>query len=275
MQYKQLLMTRFLSILLIAVVFSSCSQFQKALKSDDVALKYKTAEELYEKGKYTKALRLFDQLGPSMRGKPSAEKLFYMYAQSYYKTKQYYSAAYQFEQYAASYPGSTKVEEVLFLSGKSSYMLSPAYSLEQGDTYKAIDKLQFFIDTYPNSALMSEANTLVKELREKLEKKAFEIAKQYHKTGEYFGDYNAAITALDNFMIDFPGTYLKEDALYYKFDSSYLQAINSIPQLMEQRLNEAKANYATLVKFRPETKYRADVDKKLAKIDTELQKYSK
>jgi len=274
-QYNQLLMTRFLSILLIAIVFSACSPFQKALKSDDIAEKYRVGEQLYEKGKYAKALRLFEQLAPSLRGKPSAEKMFYMFAQSYYKTKQYYSAAYQFEQFAATYPGSTKLEEAAFLSAKSSYMLSPTYSLDQTDTYKAIDKLQLFIDRFPNSTLMAEANGLMKELREKLEKKAFETAKQYHTTGEYFGDYNAAITALDNFMIDFPGTSLKEDALYYKFDSSYLQAINSIPRLMEERLHTAKANYVALVKFKPDTKYKEEIDKKLANIETELQKYSK
>lgn len=268
-------MTRFFSILLIAIVFSSCSEFQKALKSEDVKVKYEVAEKLYEKEKYTKALRLFEQLAPSMRGKPQAEKLFYMYAQSYYKTKQYYSAAFQFEQFTALYPRSEKIEEASFLSAKSSYQLSPAFSLDQTDTNKAIDKLQNFINNYPNSQLMAEANMLVKELREKLEKKAFEIAKQYHTTGEYFGDYKAAITALDNFMIDYPGTYLREDALYYKFDASYLQAINSIPQLMQERLTAAKSNYNALIKFKPDTKYKSQADEKLAKIDAELQKYSK
>lgn len=268
-------MTRFFYIVLVALIFSSCSEYQKALKSEDIKEKYDVAEKLYEKEKYLKALRLFDQLAPAMRGKPQAEKLFYMYATSYYKSKQYFSASYQFESFAANYPSSTKLEEALFLSAKSSYMLSPAYSLDQTDTDKAIDKLQNFINGYPNSQYMAEANQLVKELREKLEKKAFEIARQYHTTGEYFGDYKAAITALDNFLIDFPGTSLKEDALYYKFDASYLQAINSIPQLMEQRLNEAKGNYSALVKFKPDTKYKGQADEKLAKIDTELQKYSK
>ena len=268
-------MTRFFYIVLVALVVSSCSEFQNALKSEDVKEKYDVAEKLYDKAKYVKALRLFDQLAPVMRGKPSGEKMFYMYAQSYYKSKQYYSASYQFESFTANYPGSTKVEEAAFLSAKSSYMLSPSYSLDQADTYKAVDKLQNFINSYPNSTYMGEANQLVKELREKLEKKAYEIAKQYHTTGEYFGDYKAAITALDNFLIDFPGTSLKEDALYYKFDASYLQAINSIPQLMQQRLTEAKSNYDVLVKFKGDTKYKEEADKKLAKIDSELQKYSK
>jgi len=264
-------MTRFFYLLLIAIVFSSCSEFQSALKSDDIKVKYDVAEKLYEKGKYEKAIRLFEQIAPSYRGKPQAQKMFYMYAQSFYKTKQYYSAGYQFESFTASYPTSDKLEEASFLGAKSFYMLSPAYSLDQTDTNKAVDKLQNFIDTYPNSQLMPEANLLVKELREKLEKKAFEIAKQYNTVMEY----KAAIVALDNFMIDYPGTYLKEDAMFYKYDSSYQLAMNSIPQLMQERLVAAKANYNALVKYKADTKYKEQADEMHAKLDTELQKYSK
>lgn len=238
-------------------------------------MKYEVGEKLYEKGKYSKAIRLFEQIAPSYRGKDQAQKMFYMYAQSYYKTKQYYTAGYQFELFTASYPRSEKVEEAAFLGAKSYYMLSPVYSLDQVDTNKALDKLQTFIDSYPNSQYMPEANALVKELREKLEKKAYEIAKQYNTISEYTGDHNAAIKALDNFILDFPGTKYKEDALYYKFDSSYQLAINSVDKKMRERLDVAKANYNALVKFKPDTKYKEKADKMAEKIDTELQKFSK
>lgn len=234
-------------------------------------MKYDVAEKMYDRGKYEKAIRLFEQIAPSYRGKPQAEKMFYMYAQAYYKTKQYYSAGYQFEQFAAQYPRSEKMEEALFLGAKSFYMLSPVYSLDQVDTNKAIDKLQNFINTFPNSTYMAEANLLVKELREKLEKKAFEIAKQYNT----ISDFKAAIKALDNFIIDYPGTPFKEDALYYKYESSYQLAINSVPARMQERLEQAKLNYATLVKFNGETKYKKEADQRLAHIESELQKFSK
>lgn len=268
-------MARFFYIFLFAVLLTSCSEYQRAIKSEDIKVKYEVAEKLYEKGKYGKAQRLFEQIAPSYNGKPQAEKMFYMYSQTLYKNKQYYTASYQFERFTASYPGSTKVEEAAFLSAKSLYYLSPVYSLEQGDTYKALEKLQLFIDSYPNSQYIPEANTIVKELSEKLEKKAYEIAKQYNTIAEYTGDHNAAIKALDNFIIDHPGTKYKEDALFYKFDSSYQLAINSVPVKMEERLNLAKGNYNALVKFKPETKYKEQADEMLAKIETELQKFSK
>lgn len=266
-------MSRYFYLLLLALAFSSCNEYQKALKSDDVKVKYDMAVKMYDKGKYGKVIRLVEPIAPAFKGKPSGEKLFYIFAQSFYKNKQYYTAGYQFESFVAAYPKSEKVEEASFLAAKSYSFLSPRYSLDQIDTYKAIDELQSFIDTYPNSEFMPEANQLAKELRGKLEKKAFEICMQYHKTADFFADYNAAIVTFDNFLIDFPGTPYKEDALFYKFDSSYRMAINSIFGKMEERLKNAKANYAALVKFKPDTKYKKEADEMLANIETELQKF--
>ncbi|RRJ90198.1 outer membrane protein assembly factor BamD [Flavobacterium macacae] len=267
-------MNKIFYILLIAVTLGSCSSYQKALKSEDVSVKYDVASKMYEAEKYTKAIRLFEQIAPTYRGKPAAEKMFYMFAQSYYKTKQYYSAGYQFESFASSYPKSEKVEEAAYLGAESYSNLSPRYSLDQVDTNKAIDKLQNFINNYPDSPYLSQANERVKVLREKLEKKAFEIAKQYNTIGGYTRDYSAAIKALDNFIADYPGTPFKEDALYYRFDSAYILALNSVENRKKERLDFAKGAYASLIKFNESTKYKSDVDKKLEAIEKELQQFS-
>jgi outer membrane protein assembly factor BamD len=264
-------MKKIISLIVLVAFFSSCSEYQRALKSEDIAVKYASSEKLYDKGKYEKAIRLFEQIAPSYKGKPQAEKLFYMYSQAYYKTEQFYLAGYQFESFASSYPKSEKQEEALFLSAKCFTKLSPFYSLDQTDTDKAVDKLQNFIDTYPNSSYMAEANTLVKEMRYKIEKKAFENSKQYNT----ISDYKAAQIALDNFISDFPGTPFKEDALYLKLDSAYKLAINSVPSKMEERLKNAKSAYYSLTKFKADTKYKNQADDMLAKIDKDLQQFSK
>lgn len=264
-------MNKFLSLLLVVVFFYSCSDYQKALKSEDVSVKFEMASKLYEEGKYVKAIRLFEEIAPAYRGKPQAEKMFYMFSQSYYKTHQYYLAGYQFESFASSYPKSEKVEEAAFLGAKSYSKLSPVYSLDQTDTTKAINKLQEFIDAYPNSIYLAEANADLKKLTDKIEKKVFENAKQYNT----ISDYKSALVALDNFISDYPGTIYKEEALYYKLDSSYQLAINSIPSKMEERLNNAKVAYHNLVRVSENKEYKAKADEMLARIDKDLQQFSK
>ncbi|KDN56406.1 outer membrane protein assembly factor BamD [Flavobacterium seoulense] len=264
-------MKKIVSLLLLVVLFSSCNEYQKALKSEDVSVKFAMADTLYAQAKYSKALRLFEQIAPEFRGKPQAEKLFYMYAQSYYKTKQYYLAAYQFESFVSGYPRSVKIQEASFLGAKSYAILSPTYSLDQADTYKAIEKLQAFIDRFPNSDYLAEANSLTKSLSEKIELKVFENAKSYNT----ISDFKSAIVAFDNFIIDYPGTKFKEDALFYKFDSAYKLGINSVPDKMQDRLNVAKTSYQNLIKFKSDTKYKEKVDEMYARVEQELQKYTK
>lgn len=262
---------KLVSLLLLLVLFASCSEYQKALKTEDVAVKFEMATRLYDAGKYNDAIRLIEQIAPAYRGKPQAEKLFYMFSQSYYKTKQYYLAAYQFESFVSGYPKSEKIEESAYLGAKCFSMLSPIYSLDQVDTYKAIDKLQAFIDSYPNSTYLPEANKTLKVLNEKIEKKVYENAKQYNTIMEY----KAAMVALDNFVADYPGTPLKEDALFYKYDSAYQLGINSIPAKMEERLNVAVTAYNSLMKFKPDTKYKKIADEMMVRIETDLKKFTK
>jgi len=264
-------MKKFFVLIALVVFFSSCNEYQKAMKSEDVSVKFDVASKLYEAGKYSKAIRLFEQIAPAYKGKPSAEKMFYMYSQSLYKTKQYYLAGYQFESFAASYPKSEKIEECAFLGAKCFSKLSPVYSLDQVDTYKAIDKLQNYIDEYPESPNLAEANLLVKDLREKLEKKAFEVAKQYNT----ISDHKSAIVALDNFVINYPGTPFKEKALYYKLDSAYNLAINSVPSKMQERLENAKVAYTHLTKFKADSEYKNTADEMLARIENDLKQFSK
>lgn len=256
-------------LLLVVTLFYSCNEYQKALKNEDVAAKFNISTQLYDAGKYSKAIRLFEQIATSYRGKPQAEKLFYMFAQSYYKTKQYYLAGYQFESFVSGYPKSEKLEEAAYLGAKSFSMLSPTYSLDQTDTFKAIDKLQAFIDTYPNSEYLPEANSTVKVLREKIEKKVYENAKGYNT----IADYKSALVAFDNFIADYPGTPFKENALFYKFDSAYQLAINSIPAKMVERLNVAKLAYANLNKFNAENQYKTKANEMIAEVEKKLEQF--
>ena len=247
--------------LTLVLLCLSCSEYQKALKSEDVAEKFAMGSELFDQGKYSKANRLFAQIVPSYRGKPQAEKLIYMYSKSFYMMKDYHLSGYQFERFETAYPKSEKAEEAGFLSAKSYYMLSPVYSKEQGETIEAIERLQLFINKYPNSEYLVEANALVKELDFKLETKAYEIAKQYNKIAYYeASDYEAAIKAFDNFLIDYPGTSYKEEAMFYRLESAYTLAINSVKNKKADRLNTALNYYKSFKKTFSESKYTETTD---------------
>lgn len=259
--------TRFilLSVILISVT-SSCNSYQKMLNNPDVTAKYKAAEAYYNTGEYRRANRLYEQILPSYRGKPQAQRVIFFFADSYLQIEDYYLAAYQFESFVKSFPKSDKLQEASFLAAKCYYKLSPRYSLDQTNTNDALDKLQIFIDNYPDSEFLAEANSYVQELQTKLEKKDFEISKQYHT----IRDYKSAINAFDNFISSYPGTPFREDALYYKFLSSYEIAINSVYYKKLDRLKELQGIYDIIKRYYPETLFIDDLDKKMERAVKEI-----
>ena len=161
-------MKNFIYILVLVLSMNSCSEYQKVLKNEDIAAKFKLGTELFDAGKFDKANRIFVQIVPKYRGKPQAEKLMYMYCKTYYETNDYYTANYQMERFVDAYAKSEKLEEIAFLAAKSYYQLSPVFSKDQTETTQGLEKLQEFINRYPSSPYLVEANKLVKELDYKL-----------------------------------------------------------------------------------------------------------
>jgi outer membrane protein assembly factor BamD len=259
-------MKKIVLIIIAVVSLVSCGEYQKVLNKGTVKDQYKMAENLFNEGEYKKALTLFEKVIPNFRGKPQMQRIQFMVAKSDFEIKNYELSAYHFNRFINNFPKSSKMEEAEYLVAQSYYLASPRFSLDQKDTDKALGSLQNFLDKYPDSEHASGVNKQYRELTIKLEKKAFEIAKQYYHTGYY----KAALVAFDNFMADYLGSKYKEDALYYKFKSANDLAINSVPYKKVKRIEGALKAYNRLMKYYPESKFKSDSDDLLKKLKKEL-----
>ncbi len=239
----------FLSALLF--IISSCSPYQKLLKSDDVELKFEKAIEYYEAESYGRAIGLLNDIIPVFRGSARAELLNYYYAMAHYKQRDYILASHYFRTFATSFPRSEHVEEFLFLSAYCKYLESPRHSLDQTSTREAISELQAFINRFPNSERVEEANTLIDELRLKLETKRFEAGILYFN----LASYTAAVTTFDSFIRDFPDTRYREEALFYIIRAHYEFADQSIPARQIERFERVVESYRRLERFFPESQF--------------------
>ena len=253
-------MSRLLFLILLSFLMVSCNDYQKLLNSPENEVdKYNAAEEYYENGEFRRANALIEQIIPSYRGKPQGERLVFFFANSYYETRSYYSAAIQFENFIKSYPNSQRIQEAYFMEAKSYFMLSPLYTLDQDDTFTGIDKLQVFINRFPNSEYVAEALELMEQLQNKIEKKEFEVSKQYYT----IRDYTSAIKSLDNFIADNPGTIFREEALYYRWLSQYEIAVNSIESRISERVTELERSLENFLRYYPDTIFIDDLSEKI------------
>jgi len=251
---KQLgLLAGVFTILIIAL--GSCkSKYEKLRTSNDNAKKYSEAIKLYNKKEYSKALGLFDPLVTRYRGQEQAEDLYYYYAYTNYKLRDYTSARYHFKTFADTYPSSPRAEECRFMSAYCYYLDSPIFSLDQDNTNKAIESLQYFINLYPKSDRVPEASKLIQNLRDKLEEKSYANSKLYLT----IGDWQAAVISFGNTLRDYPDTKYAEELDFLTIRAQYQYAEHSREDHQVDRYNQDIAYAQQFIDKYPNSKYLKD-----------------
>jgi len=236
------------------------------MKSSDMEAKYTAAVKYYDKKDYYHALQIFEELISVFRGTSKAEMSYFYYTYCSYYIDDYTLAAYHFNNFVQSYPNSPRAEEMQYMYAYCYYLDSPIASLDQTSTLEAIDKFQLFINKYPASSKVAEANKIIDELRLKLEVKAFENARLYFRTE----NYKAAVIAFNNLLKDYPYTVYREDALFLCLKSSYLYAQNSVEARKMERFKAAREEYLEFVDNFPQSRYLREAEKMMEGIDRQL-----
>lgn len=260
-------MKRILLILSISVLLlTSCSEYQKLLKSDDFELRYTKAIEYYKAEDFVRSYNLFESIRTVYRGTAKAPTIAYYTAYCSYGQADYITAGDLFDNLVKTFPTATYVEECMYMRAYCYYLSSPSFRLDQAESNKAIESFQLFISRYPSSAKIVEANKFIDELRDKLAYKEFEGAKLYFDMEKY----TAAIVSLQNCLKDYPESRHREEVLYLLFSSRYELAIHSIEEKKVERYNDAKEEYLTFVDEYPVSEYKKEMEKKFKDIDSYL-----
>lgn len=257
-------------LVILALTVSCNKRFESAMKSSDKEYILQIADEFYDEGKWANAIELYQKVAAAYSGTEYAADIAFKQANANFQDRNYRLAAHQFKTFYVTNPTDPRAEEAAFRSAYAFYTDSPSYNLDQTSTYNAINELQNFINMYPESSRVPEANGYINELREKLEKKAFEIAKIYFKTMKY----KAAGIAFDNMLDDYPDTKLREEAMIYSLRSKYELAVNySRFEIKELRLQNAITQYRLFKKAYPSSKFSDEADKILKKLEQDLAKH--
>lgn len=252
-----------LILLLITIVLASCSRkYDKIFKGNDLEAKIKEADAQYAKKKYEKAIPLYEQLLTILKGQKSVDEIYYKYANAHFLNGNYELGAFYLRSFYNTYPASEHAEQAAFDEAVCYFKQSPRYSLEQVNTQKAIETFQEFVNKYPKSTKMQQANDKIDELRAKLRKKAYESAYLYFKIGQY----NAAAVALGNFLKEYPEYENPERINFLIVKALKKYADGSYKNKQEERLKEeAKAFEAFKAKY-PQSKYLPELEKMQASV---------
>ncbi len=246
----------------LLVLFTSCGEYQKLLKSTDPELKYTKAVEYLEKKDYMRATTLFDEIATYYKGTDRSETILNYMAKAYLGQKDYFTAGEYFKTYVKTYPKGQYIVESKFMIGYCYYLDSPDARLDQTATYDAVSALQEFVDVYPESERVPEAMKLLDELNDKIAYKYYLNSKLYFNLGNYLGNnYESAVITAQNALKRYPATKYREQLSMLILEAKYQQAVQSIEEKKLDRFRSTIDEYFNFINEYPEGKLRKQADK--------------
>lgn len=249
-------------------LLSACSGYEKVMKSDDINYKLTKANEYFDKKYYQKANSVYESLLPVMKGTKSFEALYFRYAYSAYYLKDYLSASYHFKNFIDYFPSGKDAEEAEYMHAVSLYKMSPKSSLEQTNTIKAMEALQSYINTHPESKRLTEANKLMDEMRLKLETKEATAARLYYNISQY----KAASVAYKSVLQNYPESPNSDFYQFMIIKSLYKYADASYANKQEERFASSVTAYNELKDNYPNSKYISEAEKYFKQANDNINK---
>lgn len=254
-------MRKYLVMLAASMLFASCGEYQRVLKSNDADYRLDYAKRAFEQKKYTQAATVLEDIVTQFKGSEKAEDSLYLLALSNYENKDYQTSGEYFKTYYTRFPKGKYTELARFYSGYGYYLDSPEPQLDQSGTIKAIQELQSFLDYFPKSDKVSIAQNAIFELQDKLTLKQLENAQLYYNLGTYLGNnYESAVIVAKNAIKDYPYSKYKEDLELLILKARYQEARESIDEKKADRFREVIDEYYSYINNYPDTPNREEAE---------------
>ena len=250
-----------LTVLISAVVFTSCGEYQRILKSNDPDERLEYAKRAFEQKKYTQAATVLTDIVTMFKGTQKAEDSLYLLALSHYENKDYENAGAYFQTYYNRYPKGKYAEMARFYCGYGYFLDSPEPQLDQSGTIKAIEELQAFLDYFPKSDKVPVAQNTIFELQDKLTLKELQNAQLYYNMGNYMGNnYESAVIGARNAIKNYPYSKYKEELEMLILKSRYQEAAQSVEEKKADRFRDVVDEYYSFINNYPESPNRKEAD---------------
>ena len=249
-------------LLLIVVLFTGCSGYNKIMKASDYNTKYSMAKAYFVEGHFTSCSSILEECVAYQRGTAQAEESMYLLATCYYNLQDYLSASQYYMACYRSFPNSTYSENCLYWSGKSLFLDTPDPRLDATSTTDAIIQLQRFVETYPMSKYRDEAEKMIYTMYDRLVEKELGTADLYYNMGNYLGNnYRSCIIVAQNALRDYPYTKYREQLSLLVLKAKFQMAQESVLEKRDDRYRDAIDEYYAFKNEFPESTYMKEAEK--------------
>jgi len=162
----------------------------------------------------------------------------------------------EFQEFLAFYPTHERSDYAQYQLSMAYFRQMRAPQRDQTETRNTVRELQNFVARYPNSSLMPEARTRLREAQDRLSTSEYEVGLHYYRIRWYPG-------ALDRFQ-----ALLKNDPEYTRRDSVYFYMGETL--LRMQRETEALPYFEKLAAEFVESEHLEDAQERIAELKAKL-----
>ncbi|MCK4237136.1 MAG: outer membrane protein assembly factor BamD, partial [Candidatus Krumholzibacteria bacterium] len=170
------------------------------------------ADDFFKKGKYSKAAVEYKDFLATFAGSERSDFAQFRLAECFRIDEQYSLAAVEYRIVVGDYGYSEFVDDAFFLEGLCAFKQAPRSERDQTKSYKALERVNRFLQLFPKSPRCEEARAALIELHERLGKKDFLSAKLY------FSDkrFDAALIYFDKIIEQYSLAVWAERSYYYR-----------------------------------------------------------
>jgi outer membrane protein assembly factor BamD len=163
----------------------------------------------------------------------------------------------EFKEFLSYYPTNPRADYAQYKVGMAHIRQMRGAQRDQTETREAIREFQAFVDRYPNSKLMPEAQAKLREARDRLSESDYLVGYFYFRQRWYPG----AVDRLHDLVIQDPA-FTGRDAVYFYLAESLVKL---------KREAEALPYLERLVKEFERSEYLADAQKRIGELKAQAQ----
>ena len=162
----------------------------------------------------------------------------------------------EFQEFLSFYPTNRRADYAQYKLGLAHFKQMRSPQRDQTETRESIRELQLFVDRYPNSELLPEVQTKLREARDRLDQSDYQVGLFYYRIRNYPG-------AIDRFT-----SILKQDAAFSGRDSLYFYLAEALIRM--KREAEALPYFEKLVAEFNQSEHLPEARKRIGEIKAQV-----